>query len=108
MFGLTDTNHFDQTDFRREDLESAPCESNGLDGRHTSQSYPITGIASIVRIVVHTLLRKIIVPGYVWRSDKRLAAHAHGQWFDRARGRQVIYPSGVGKWVPEESERMKH
>ncbi|EYB87764.1 hypothetical protein Y032_0257g384 [Ancylostoma ceylanicum] len=44
IFGLNDTNHFDQTDSRREDLGSAPCESSGLDGRHTSQSYPVTGV----------------------------------------------------------------
>ncbi|EYC35482.1 hypothetical protein Y032_1043g3477 [Ancylostoma ceylanicum] len=43
-FGLNDTNHFDQTDFRRKDLGSAPRESYGLDGRQTSQSYPITGV----------------------------------------------------------------
>ncbi|EYB93759.1 hypothetical protein Y032_0179g733 [Ancylostoma ceylanicum] len=44
IFGLNNTNHFDQTDFRREDLGSVPCESYGLDGRHTSRSYPITGV----------------------------------------------------------------
>ncbi|EYC03772.1 hypothetical protein Y032_0091g2416 [Ancylostoma ceylanicum] len=42
--GLNDTNHFDQIEFRREELGSASCESYGLDGRHTSQSYLITGV----------------------------------------------------------------
>ncbi|EYB98016.1 hypothetical protein Y032_0134g1808 [Ancylostoma ceylanicum] len=42
IFGLNDTNQIDQTDFRREDLGSAPCESCGLYGRHTSQTYPVT------------------------------------------------------------------
>ncbi|EYB97807.1 hypothetical protein Y032_0137g2035 [Ancylostoma ceylanicum] len=47
--------------------------------------------------------------GRVWRSGKRLAAHAHGRWFDRApTANQAVHPSGVGKLVPEESGRMKH
>ncbi|EYB86035.1 hypothetical protein Y032_0286g1388 [Ancylostoma ceylanicum] len=47
--------------------------------------------------------------GRVWRSGKRLAAHAHGRWFDPApTANQAIHPSGVGKLVPEESGRMKH
>ncbi|EYC01253.1 hypothetical protein Y032_0109g96 [Ancylostoma ceylanicum] len=42
-------------------------------------------------------------------KTKRLAAHAHGRWFDPAPvANQAIHPSGVGKLVPEESGRMKH
>ncbi|EYC06427.1 hypothetical protein Y032_0076g1054 [Ancylostoma ceylanicum] len=32
IFGLNDTNHFDQIDFRPEDLGNATCEPHGLDG----------------------------------------------------------------------------
>ncbi|EYC19593.1 hypothetical protein Y032_0024g956 [Ancylostoma ceylanicum] len=47
--------------------------------------------------------------GRVWRSGKRLAAHAHGRWFNRApRANQAAHLFGVGKLVPEESGRMKH
>ncbi|EYC01371.1 hypothetical protein Y032_0108g68 [Ancylostoma ceylanicum] len=46
------------------------------------------------------------VVGSVWRSGKRLAALAHGLWFDPAHG-QTSHPSGVGELVPEET-RMKH
>ncbi|EYC29355.1 hypothetical protein Y032_0006g2933 [Ancylostoma ceylanicum] len=41
-FGFNDTDHFDQTDFFREDLGNASCESYGLDGDHTSQNYQIS------------------------------------------------------------------
>ncbi|EYB98460.1 hypothetical protein Y032_0131g1640 [Ancylostoma ceylanicum] len=53
--------------------------------------------------------RKVLLKRCVWSSGKRLAAHAHGRWFDRApTANQAIHPSGVGKLVPEESGRMRH
>ncbi|EYC13170.1 hypothetical protein Y032_0044g1010 [Ancylostoma ceylanicum] len=42
VLDLNDTNHFNQTDFFREDLGNASRQSYGLDGHYTSQCLRIT------------------------------------------------------------------
>ncbi|EYC00961.1 hypothetical protein Y032_0111g220 [Ancylostoma ceylanicum] len=44
VLDLNDTNHFDQTDFFREDLGNALCELYGLGGHHISRSCQITEV----------------------------------------------------------------
>ncbi|EYB99867.1 hypothetical protein Y032_0119g811 [Ancylostoma ceylanicum] len=48
-------------------------------------------IEKTIEEVTHT---KDFTRGRVWRSGKRLAAHAHGRWFNRASGQPTIHASG--------------